>query len=396
MKKDILFVMPSLAAGGGEKSLVNLLSKIDYDLYNVDLLLFEKSGEFMNLIPSKVNLLQLPTKYITFSTNIINSIKEFLVQGNIKLVYSRFMFSIKGRTIKNPNISEQKTWKYIGDSFGTLEKSYDVAIGFMEKSSIYFVVEKVKSKKKIGWIHTNYSNSGMNNYFDKSYFKQLNHIVTVSEECAKSLEQNFIEEKSKIKVIHNIVSPSIINNLSNNELPNNFNYESSFINIITIARLSYEKGIDIAVEACNLLINKGYKIKWYVIGDGKERGKLEELIGSFNLNDNFILLGTKANPYPFLKNSDIYVQPSRYEGKSIALDEAKILQKPIIVTNYDTSKDQIKDGKNGMIVSMNAEGLYSGIKTLIEDDIKVSSFIKNLAKETQGTEEEVKKFYELI
>ncbi|PGZ56850.1 glycosyltransferase, partial [Bacillus cereus] len=258
---------------------------------------------------------------------------------------------------------------------------YDVAIGYLEKSPIYFVVDKVKAKKKIGWIHTNYSNSGMDCDFDNVYFEQLDNIITVSEECAKSLEENFAHLKYKIKSIYNIVSPNLISELSNVNSIDNCMSDKSYVNILTVARLSYEKGIDMAIESCKQLVNKGYKIRWYVLGEGREREALEKLIESEKLEEVFKLLGIRENPYPYIKQTDLYVQPSRYEGKSIAIDEAKILNRPIIVTNFNTAKDQIEHGVNGLIVSMNAKSISSGIETMLKDVQLRENLRRNLSKE---------------
>ncbi|MGQ7884883.1 glycosyltransferase [Paenibacillus sp. WC2504] len=396
MKKKILFVIPSLAAGGGEKSLVNLLYQIDYELYEVDLLLFSRKGAFLSTIPSEVNILDVSPLRSVFAGQLMTALKTFLVNGQMILAYSRLMFTMKNRLIKNAAASEQYTWKYQRISFEAVETNYDVAIGYLEKSSIYFIVDKVISKKKIGWIHTNYSDSGMDSHFDNPYFKQLDHLVTVSEECAKALQENFEQLKNKIKVIYNIVSPKIIRHESSRELDSNFTYDLNFTNIITVARLSREKGIDLAIKACEILVAQGYNVRWYVLGEGNEREKLEKLIEGCGLQKHFILVGIKENPYPYIKGADIYVQPSRYEGKSIAIDEAKILHKPIIVTNYDTAKDQITDGINGLIVETTKQGIASGIEACINDTQLRESFISNLALEKLGTEDEINKLYEIF
>ncbi|MGG0237739.1 glycosyltransferase [Bacillus rhizoplanae] len=396
MKKNLLFVMPSLSAGGGEKSLINLLSQIDYSLYNVDLFLFSKTGIFINSVPREVNILDLPSNYKIFAYRFKNSIGNYLKNGQVNLAYSKVMFAIKNRLIKEAAISEQYTWKYQREAFEVLEKEYDAAIGYLEKSSIYFVVDKVKAKKKIGWIHTNYSNSGMDCTFDAVYFEQLDHIITVSDECAKSLHESFSNLKSKITVIYNIVAPRIIYDLSKKDTEDNNLFDRNSICIITVARLNREKGIDLAVKSCKLLLNKGYKIKWYVLGDGDERNTLESLIEDYHLTNHFKLLGVKENPYPYIRKADIYVQPSRYEGKSIAIDEAKILGKPIVVTNFETAKDQINHEINGIIADMSEEGITMKIEKLIKDKELREKLVNNLSTEKLGTEKEINKLYEII
>jgi glycosyltransferase involved in cell wall biosynthesis len=151
-----------------------------------------------------------------------------------------------------------------------------------------------------------------------------------------------------------------------------------------------------AVKAFKHLVEKGYKIKWYIIGEGEERPKLKRLIKNYNLEDHLNLLGLKSNPYPFIKQADIYVQTSRFEGKAIAIDEAKILQKPIVVTNYNTAKDQIADGINGLIVDMNPEGIALGIEKLIMNLELRNELVRNLSKESLGTENQIEKLYKII
>lgn len=396
MKKNLLFVMPSLSAGGGEKSLVNLLSQIDFELYNVDLFLFNNTGLFSNSIPKEITILDVSTEYKNFTANITLAIKNFLRNGQLSLAYSRFMFTIINRITKNVSEAEQNSWKHISRTFERLEKEYDMAVGFLEKSSIYFVVEKVKAKKKIGWIHTNYSSSGMNKKHDSPFFRNLDYLIAVSEECASSLKENFFFMESKIKVVYNIVSPKFIIHMSERDMQNDPVFNKGYFNILTVGRLSNEKGIDIAINTCKLLVDRGYKLRWYVIGEGSEREKLESLITKYDLVESFVLLGAKKNPYPYFKQADIYVQPSRYEGKSIAIDEAKILKKPIIVTDFVTAKDQINNGVNGLIVDFAPSDVAFGIEKLLMDLDFKEKLLRNLSGEHLGTEHEINKLYEMI
>ncbi|MEK3991730.1 glycosyltransferase [Robertmurraya sp. FSL R5-0851] len=394
-RKKLLFVMPSLAPGGGEKSLINLLHEINYEEYSVDLLLLSRKGIFLKQIPVEVNIFELQGNYTIFTKGLIKSVITFVRQGKLELAFNRLVFSLINRLYSNKSIAEQMSWKYISNSIEKLEGTYDAAIGYLEKTSIYYVIDKVNASKKIGWIHTNYSNSGLNPKLDVHYFKQLDYTATVSEECANSLEKNFPELRAKIKVIYNIVSPSNINFLANKDLKAEIREENT-TSLLTVARISYEKGIDIAIEACRLLVNNGYKIKWFIIGDGEERDNILSLIREKGIEENFILLGVKDNPYKYMKNVDIYVQPSRYEGKSIAIDEAKILCKPIVVTNFETVKDQIIHGTNGSIAGTTPESISQAIEELINNNNYKYSLQRNLEREKVGTVEEIEKLYQLI
>ncbi|EOP66399.1 MULTISPECIES: glycosyltransferase [Bacillus cereus group] len=396
MKKNLLFVMPSLSAGGGERSLVNLLSQINYKLYNVDLFLFHHEGIFMEYVPKEVRILPIQEKYHTFTLPLFQSIKKFVSNEEISLAYNRTLFFIKNRMGGNISKKEQYNWKYVSKSLNQIEKQYDVAIGFLEKTSTYFCVDKVKAYKKIGWVHIDYNKLGMDPNFDALYFGKLDNIVTVSEECANVLVNKFPNKQSEINVIYNIVSPTMIHKMANQENKDVYCRKDNEIIILSIGRLHYQKGFEMAIKSCKELVDKGYKIRWNIIGEGAEREKLSDLIKINKLEDNIKLLGLKSNPYPYIKQADIYVQPSRFEGKSIAIDEAKIFNKPILVTNFSTAKDQIENEINGLIVGMNSGAISNGIEKLIKDIELKNKLVNNLTNESLGTEEEIDKLYEIF
>ncbi|TLS35770.1 glycosyltransferase [Pseudalkalibacillus caeni] len=395
MKKNLLFVMPGLSAGGGEKSLVSLLAQIDFKKYNVDLFLFNHEGIFMEYLPKEVNLLSLPESYELFSAPLLQSVNKLLLNGKPLLAINRLRYFLANRIKENISEREQISWKYLSSSLENINKKYDMAIGFLEKSSTYFCVDHVNATKKIGWVHIDYDNLGMNPEFDLIYFEKLNNIITVSEECASILKKRFPTQKEKVEVIYNIVSPIMINKMAQEKDEDLYNRKKDETVILSIGRLHYQKGYELAIEACKILINKGYNIKWNVIGEGEERNKLSKLIKENKLDDHFRLLGLNPNPYPYIQQADIYAQTSRFEGKSIAIDEAKILNKPIVVTNFSTAKDQIEDGKNGLIVNMDPNGIAEGIERLINNVTLKQNLIQNLSSLKLGTEDEIKKLYKI-
>ncbi|MEH6949606.1 glycosyltransferase [Bacillus sp. JJ634] len=392
MKKNLLFVMNNLNCGGAEKALISLLETIDYSLFNVDLLLFKHEGLFLGKIPKKVNLLDEPDGYRYFDMPFKIASANCLVKGRFDIVLSRIRASYIFKTEKNRAICEQRVWKSIAQSTKSLDKTYDVAIGYLEKNPVYFCIDKVKAKVKIGFIHNDYDKLGMDPKIDNKYFNHLDFIVTVSEECANVLKERFPIFSHKVKVMHNIISPAIVQKMAEEPIQ----IERQKTKLISVGRLNYQKGFEMAIQACKNLVESGYDIVWYVIGEGEERDKLEKMIEGNNLQERFILLGMKENPYPYVREADLYVQPSRFEGKSIAVDEAKILRKPIVVTNFTTAKDQIHHKENGWIADMNSHSIADGIKLLIDDEILRSKFIDNLSKERLGTELEIQKLYQMI
>ncbi|MEK3881790.1 glycosyltransferase [Paenibacillus sp. PL2-23] len=396
MRKNLLFVMPSLSAGGGERSLINLLSHIDYEKYNVDLFLFSHRGLFYELLPQQVNVLPLPPHYVMFSNLLPVSIGSFIAEGKPVLALNRLLYAISNRSYQNVARSEQASWRYLAPSIDPIPETYDVAIGYLEKTSIYFCIDKVTAKKKIGWVHTDYDKMGMDPEYDRKYFQQLDHIVTVSDECANVLKVRFPEQTSKVQIIHNIVSPFLIREMASLEKHDIYNRKTDEIMILSIGRLHSDKNFELAISACKELVDRGFKVQWHIIGEGEDRDKLQKQINELEINHCFHLLGLKSNPYPYLQQADIYVQTSRFEGKSIAIDEAKILNKPIVITNFSTAQDHIADGIEGIIANMTPSEVAGAIGKIIENHQLRERFREHLSTMEFGTESEINKLYQLI
>jgi len=395
MKKKLLFIIPSLSAGGGEKSLVTLLSQLDYSRYEADLFLLHHEGLFMDFLPGEVRVLSLPESYRSFAQPLARSVLHYLGRGRLSLAASRLLFALVSR-MAGTSRSEQLNWKRLSRVLPALPGSYDVAVGFLEKTSNYFCVDKVRARKKIGWVHIDYDKHGMDAAFDLPYFRKLDHIVTVSEECAGILRRNFPELGARIDVVYNIVSPAMIARMAEERQEDLYGRTEGETIILSIGRLHAQKAFETAIAACRRLLDRGRAVRWFVIGEGEERGRLEELIERNGLTGRFVLLGLKANPYPYLKQADLYVQTSRYEGKSIAIDEAKILGKPIVVTDFSTAGDQIVHGVEGLIVGMAPEAVADGVERLIGSPGLRRRFAEQLAASLLGTEAEMEKLERLF
>lgn len=395
MKKNLVFIIPSLEAGGAEKSLINLLNTIDYQKYSVDLVLFKPGGVFSTLVPNQVNFVAISSAFKQFSRGLFSSCFYFVMRMQFKFVYHRIAFFLTSRFEKCEAVAEQKNWKHMRVFMTALPKKYDAAIGFLEKSSVYFAVDCVQATTKIGWIHTTYSNSGMNAVLDTPYFEQLDAVIGVSPECVIDLQNNFPTLKSRFQLIYNIVAPNLIQQLADQECEDShlFDAETTFL---TIARLSPEKGLDLAIEAAKILGEKGLSFKWLILGDGSEEERLKQQISHDHLENKVFLLGVRKNPYPYIKRASIYVQPSRYEGKSMAIEEAKILQKPIVVTSFSSALDQIEPNVTGFIASMDGESL-ANLLCKVSKEANLREQVKNQLKTLSlGTESEIEHLYQLI
>ncbi len=389
MKKNILFIIPTLKSGGAEKSLVTLLQLFDYEKYNVSLFVFRKEGLFLENVPEQVKILDAGENFKTFDGDPIKAIKTFIKKGRVDLAFARIFY---GRQLRNKNyyVNETRSWHWLKKSIRFPEEHFDCVIGYLEGMADWFASE-FDAAKKIGYLHTYLDKCYLNKEHFVEVFNKFDSFVTVSDECRENVKK-YTSDDEKIHVIHNIISPTFIKKVSVGEgLP-----DTDKIKILTVGRIVEVKGLDFAVDACKILKDKGYGFKWYHVGVGPEKEKLEKRIADNGLEDTFIFLGEKANPYPFFNTCDIYVQPSKVEGKSIAIDEAKCFNKPIVVTNFPSVYDQIEDGVNGLICEMSAQSVAEKTEMLILNPDLREKLIANLKNEEVGNEGEIQNLYDLI
>ncbi|MDP4083177.1 MAG: glycosyltransferase [Bacillota bacterium] len=398
MKKNILISVYNMEIGGIERSLINMLENFNFDQYNVDLLIFHHTGDLLNLIPKQVNILPQIGELSVFRKPISQCIREGYYLFSLLRVISKYAAKIRG-SFKHLNegsgyIQMQLILKYASYFIPVLEKAYDVAISFSWPHDI--LANKVKARKKIAWIHTDYSKLEIDNQLDLSIWNKFDYIASVSDTCKDSFLCKYPNLKDKVIVVENITSPSFIKKMAKEESPFHKSRDQIF-HIVSVGRLSFVKGYDLAVEALKVLHERGLtNIKWYIIGYGGFENELKELIAKNNLKDHFILLGKKTNPYPYINECDLYVQPSRYEGKAVTVTEAKILGKPIIITNYPTAKSQIDHGVEGVICELNVQGLANEIEKFYHNRDLKEKLIHNLKGKDFNNHDELEKLYKII
>ena len=328
-----------------------------------------------------------------FDGNAVQAVKYFLKKGKLFSAADRWKYS-RASSAKDLHEAEESQWKYLKKQLPKLTKKYDCAIGYLEGNANRFITEEVQAERKICYIHNDIEKLGIDKISYEKTFAAADKIVTVSEQCKQSLLNNFPKFSKKICVIENIISREIV--LKESKEINAFPDKKDEIIICTVGRFFEQKNIPLAIDSCAELVSRGEKIKWYHIGDGPLKSEIEKRISENKLEDIFILLGERAEPYPYMGQCDIYVQPSLYEGKSIAIDEAKCLCRPIVVTNFSTVKDQITDGVNGLICQMTKSDMADKIETLIKNEAERKRLSENLFNEKTGNEEELEKIYSII
>lgn len=395
--KKVLISSFDMEIGGVERSLISMLDNFDYKNYDVDLMLYSHTGDLFNLLPKKVNLLPENKAYKTFRLSIGETIKN----GNFFIGLSRLFAKFNARNIGNKKgileygcIQMQYMWKYALNFLPKLDNEYDVAISYLWPH--YFIADKVQAKTKIAWIHTDYSKIDTDIDVDLEMWNKFDFIVSVSKDCKNAFLSKYPSLKDKVIVIENITSPNFVRKLSEENV-DDFNLEEGSFNIVSVGRYSEAKGFDNAINALRILHDRGYtNIKWYIVGYGADEGLYRTLIKENNLENSFILLGKKTNPYPYIKKADLYAQPSRYEGKAVTVSEAQILGKAVILTNYTTAHSQVRDGIDGYIAELSIDGIANGIEKLYKDKEFRKGLEINCNKFDYSNKYELEKLYNAI
>lgn len=400
MKPRIFIAMHYMEIGGAETALVGLLNALDPARVDVDLFLYDHRGEMMQFIPEWVNLLPQIPKYSVLERPIVELVKRgfwgiaaarMWAKRISKVAYKR-----SGSKLEN-NGGLDKMSKCTTPLLPKINPSmtYDLAISFLTPHRI--VAEKVKAKKKIAWIHTDYTRVWVDAEDELKVWQKYDYVASISGDVTNTFLQVFPSLAPKIVEIENILSPTFVRKRAEfQDVDKEIRHEGA-ITLLSVGRFSDAKNYDNVPDICKRLINKTkLNIKWYIIGYGGGEVLIRQKIKEAGMEEHVILLGKRSNPYPYIKACDIYVQPSRYEGKSVTVREAQMLCKPVVVTNYPTAPSQIRSGIDGVIVPMDNEGCANGLAEVICDKPLQERIIAHLKTHDYGNESEVEKIYKLI
>ena len=398
MKKRIFISIHYMELGGAEMSLIGLLQTLDCSQYDVDMFVYRHQGDLMQYIPKDIHLLPEITAYACIE----GPIKETLIKGEFGVGWGRLKAKWRAKKYKPLDASKPQyaIYQYIAQEvepyLPSLEKygEYDLAISFLQPHN--YVLSKVKAKKKVCWIHTDYTKVEFDAEAELPVWSAYDHIVSISPDVTKSFLQVFPSLKDKIVEIENILSSDFVRRRAegknvSSEMPK----RKGGINILSVGRFTDAKNYDNVPDICRRIREKGIDLRWYIIGFGNEvliRQKIQEAV----MEGFVIILGKRSNPYPYIKACDIYAQPSRYEGKSVTVREAQMLCKPVVVTNYPTAKSQIQNGIDGVIVPMDNKGCAQGIADFIKNKELRQQIIRYLHTHDYGNVDEVQKIDLLI
>lgn len=399
-KIKLLVVGITMNCAGTEKSFLSFADCLDFDKYEVDLLLAKKEGLFLGLLPKEINVIEMEKYGDMFTLTGANAAKviarDFIKKSPLTLFEVLPYFVKTVLFPKKRSFTAMRLWVHMMRHFPEIKKEYDVAVAYWGDKTMFYMVDKVRAKKKIAWLHFDYANPPRDDGLYGRYFSACDKIVTVSDKIDSSLKQKLPDIADRCVMMENIQNTRLIRQMA--ESADTFNDDFDGKRILTVGRVSEQKGYDFALDALIRLVKDGYNVRWYVLGGGDE-ADINALTARANENgvgDRLVFLGTTKNPYGYVKDCDIYAQPSRHEGKPISVEEAKILCKPIYVSNYLSADEQMAGGRYGVIGEIGADGTYEGIKKLLCDEELCRKLIGELSSADFGNMSEIDKFYDMI
>ena len=382
--KKILIFSHALELGGAEKTLIGLLEAIDKTQYIVDLFLMRHEGELMPYIPKGVRLLPEIPAYSRLAVPISRVLKK----GQFAVAFGRAL----GKSAARRRVSElglpadndvslQYSHKFTQFAMPAVKNTeYDLAISFLTPH--YFVANKVRAKKKIAWIHTDYSRVAVDREEQLRMWSAYDVIVSISEQVSRSFLSVFPELADKLILIPHLLPVQSMKSQAEafsaeGEMP-----EDGSIRLLSVGRFCTAKNFDNVPEICRYIRQSGINVRWYLIGYGPDEALIRSRIEETGMRKYVVILGKKENPYPYIKACDLYVQPSRYEGKCVSVLEAQILGKPVVIANYPTAPSQLEDGVDGIIVPQDNVDCAKGIAELLIDVEKMKALQSNVARKS--------------
>lgn len=399
-KKKILFVINTLGHAGAEVAMLELLKALDENKYDISLYVLLKQGELIERVPDYVKVLN---KHYTAESVLSSKGKRHMAKTVLKASLMRFTLIrrlpylirnfIKMAKAKNILI-EKLLWRILADGAERFKEEYDLAIAYLEGGSAYYVAHHVKAKKKAAFVHVDYEKAGYNRDLDLYSYMYFEKMFMVSSEVQESFLKVYPEYRFQSAIFHNLLDLERIREYA--QKPGGFEDGFQGIRLLTVGRLTWQKAYEVAIDAMALLKKEYKNVRWYVLGEGSQREFLEKRIEKQGLREDFLLLGAVDNPYPYYVQTDIYVHATRFEGKSIAIQEAQTLGCAIIASDCSGNREQINDGEDGVLCKFDVVAIKDAILQLIKDAEKRKQYGEAAGNRKLIYEEDMGMLYELM
>lgn len=394
-KKKILMVSHFMELGGAERALLGLLNEFDYNKYEVSLFLFRQEGELLSKIPKEVRLLPEIPQYAMLACPVSRVLHDghlWIAAARVAGKYSARLYNVMHHYGRNSQVEIEYSHKFTRRFLPqiTPEITYDLAVSFLTPH--YFVAEKVKARKKVAWIHTDYSKIPIDVKSEQKMWQPYDAIAAVSDACQEAFVQRFPSMKKKVVKIENLLAVDFLREQAKMQIPEGMKRDGEIV-LLSVGRFCYAKNFDNVPDICRRIREKGVSICWYLIGFGTDEEKIRREIAANDMQEYVILLGKKENPYPYMAQCDWYVQPSRFEGKAVTVREAQALHKPVMITAYPTAESQLADGYDGVIVPLDNEACAEKIADLLTREELQKALIRNTYRKDYANREEIQKLY---
>lgn len=394
--EKILFVINTLGSAGAEAALMALLENMPKE-YKIYLYVLTSQGEMVHRLPDNVILLN--KKYDDSSVLSVNGkrklsrkiitrcFRHFALAKNLPFIMKNIfkVLANKGKGI------DKLLWRLVSDEAEYFDMEFDMAVAYLEGGSAYYVIDHVKAAKKVAFIHVDYVLAGYNRKVDKNCYQKYDKIFTVSDEVRKSFLSVYSECEAKTEVFENIINQKYIRERANEG--KGFEDDFDGVRILSVGRLTEQKAFDISVDAMKLLKDKGINARWYVLGEGEQRRSLERQINKLGLAKDFVLMGAVENPYPFYKETDLYVHASKFEGKSIAIQEAQTLGCAILVSDCSGNREQITHGVDGRMCDFDSASIAAEIEYMLNNDKECEKYKQKVSEKDFSQRERLDKLF---
>ncbi len=392
MKKQLLIISGGMEIGGIERSLLGLLGELDYERYDVDLLLFSVGGELLPLVDKRCNILPEIKACAAMTLPISAAIRSVPAIG-VRRALNRIAVPKKYGSDDGAAFALLSSyWRSCVKHMPAQSKKYDAAISFMWPHD--YAAKKVTADKKIAWIHTDYTVAKMDFEKDEKIWKRFDKIAGVSDEVGEAFKKVYPSLSDRVITIENILSAEFVKSQAEKERPEGFDFSKK--SVLSVGRFAHPKAFDLAAESCRIMKENGCDFKWYLIGYGPDEELIRSKIKENGVEDTMIILGKKTNPYPYMAACDVYTQPSRYEGKAVTVREAQTLGKPVLITAYETAPSQVENGVDGVICPMGTKAVADALTALLSDETTRKRLSKNCLSRDFSNSESIQLLYDFI
>jgi glycosyltransferase involved in cell wall biosynthesis len=370
MTKKIVFVANNLDVGGPQKGLVALLDALALERFDCTVVSLQRGGDLRPYVSRRARVLDVDDATHALLVNrgsVGSGLLQLLRRGWLRSS-ALYCVAVVTRALGGPmNPWRQRIWAASSRKLQTFPGDFDAGFAVSSGLATYFLADCVKASRKYHWIIGDYSRTAIAHDVDLSYFRRMTGGLAVSEECAEIFQSVFPELDQTITPFHQLVPWTFYEDQASEAIEFD---GADGLKLLTVSRLDPDKGLELAVDACARLVDRGYPLRWVVLGDGAYRGEVERLIAERDVGDAFKLAGFRSNVMDYISAADVFVLPSRSEGRSSAVDEALAHGRPVVVTNYRTASSQVTHGKNGLICAMDANALADSIGSLADPETR--------------------------